>query len=86
MEQSKTFVKLAIWITVICLCAIYWAGILSGYYGRHYTPSNSDPDTFIHGGLFHLSAWLFGYAVLTLYEWRVKRKMLKLSHGLIHSS
>lgn len=36
----------------------FWFGVLTGHFARHGSWSNTDPDTYIHAGLFALTAYL----------------------------
>lgn len=59
-------------VCVLILGAIYWVGVLSGYYAAHGPYLNSNPNTFINPGIGVLS-------ILVAVRWiREKRAQTKL--------
>lgn len=55
---------------VILLTAIFYWGVFGGHFA-HQAWTNSNPDTFIHGGLALAPAWLVSDLAL---EWRKRRR------------
>jgi hypothetical protein len=84
MSNTERSILIVMTSYLFILAIIYWIGFLAGWYATHplgAPPSNWNPDSYIHAGLFQVPAIVSALLVAMVRRKRLERRASVIAHG-----